>query len=143
MVCASPSYCALDDRAERSYVGKMGELRRLPLVRTLLLAFLSLLLVVASLGIEQTAHNRSEAQDLGFGYPLHFAFSDFTTYSSPQGYPQTYNLNPWEIPMEENALTFLISWVLTYAALLGCWLLAAKALRRSFRRRARAPRAST
>ncbi len=112
-------------------------------MRTLLLGIVSLALIVASLGIGQTAHNRSEAQDLGFGYPLHFAFSDFTTSYSPPAKPQTYNLNPWEIPMGGNPLAFLTSWVLTYGAVLGCWLLLANTFRSALRRRARAPRAST
>jgi len=109
------------------------ELTRAPLWRTVLLAFASLVLVVASLGIEQTAHSRSEAQDLGFGYPLHFAFSDFTTYYTPPAYPDTYKLNPWEIPVEGNPLTFFTSCLLVYVALLGCGLLLRNAFRRALR----------
>jgi hypothetical protein len=96
---------------------------------------------VASLGIEQTAYSRHEAQDLGFGYPFHFAFSDFTTYYTPP-YPETYKLNPWEIPVEGNPPTFLASWLLVYLALLGCWLLVRNALRKAPRTgspRSRAP----
>lgn len=121
----------------------MSEPNRPPVVRTLVLGLASLTLVVASLGIDQTAHNRSEARDLGFGYPVHFASSDFTSYYTSPAYPQTYKLNPWEIPVESNPLTFLASWALVYVVLLGCWLLLRKALtRRTFSRLSRVPPAS-
>jgi hypothetical protein len=84
--------------------------------------------VVASLGIDQIAHRRDAAKHLGFGYPLHFAFSDVTAYYSPFGYPQTFRLNPWEIPVEGNPLAFLVSWVLVYGARLACWLFLRKTL---------------
>jgi hypothetical protein len=109
---------------------------RPPLARTLTLGLLSLCLVVASLGIEQTANSRNQAGDLGFGYPLHFAFSDFTDYYTP-GYPQTFSLNPWEVPAEANPLTFLISWLLVYGVLFACWVVLRSALL-SVRRRVRA-----
>jgi hypothetical protein len=41
----------------------------------------ALVLVVSSLGVAQTAHDRGEARNLG--YPLHFASSDFTSYYIP------------------------------------------------------------
>ena len=104
------------------------EFTRLPVSRTLLLGFGSFVLVVASLGIDQTAHSEDAAKHLGFGYPVHFAFSDFTTYYSPFGYPQTFRLNPSEIPVEGNPLAFLLSWVLVYGALLACWLFLRKTL---------------
>lgn len=100
----------------------MREFTRVPVARTLLLGLGSLVLGVASLGIDQTANSRHAAQHLGFGYPVHFAFSDFTTYYSPSSYPQTFRLNPWEIPMEGNPLAFLVSWVLVYGVLLASWL---------------------
>jgi len=105
------------------------ELTRFPLARTLLLGLASFGLTVASLGIDQTAQSGHEARHLGFGYPVHFAFSDFTSYSSPSSYPQTFRLNPWEIPVEGNPLAFLVSWVLIYGGLLGCWLVARGTLR--------------
>jgi hypothetical protein len=98
----------------------VSELKRFPPVRTAVLGLASFLLVVASLGIGQTANNVSEARDLGFGYPLHFTSSDFTTNYTPPAYPQKYKLNPWEIPVEGNPLTFLVSWLLVYAVVLGC-----------------------
>jgi len=104
------------------------EFKRLSVARTLLLGFGSFVLTVASLGIDQTANSRDAAKHLGFGYPVHFAFSDFTTYYSPPSYPQTFRLNPWEIPVEGNPLAFLVSWVLVYGALLAGWLLLRKTL---------------
>ena len=112
----------------------MREFTHPPLWRTLILAFASFALVVLSLAIKQTAHSHIDAQDLGFGYPLHFAYSDFTSVYDPPGYPQTYNLNPWEIPMEGNPLTFLISWLLVYSAFLGVWLVLARTIRSVFER---------
>jgi hypothetical protein len=47
------------------------EFTRLPVARTLLLRFGSFVLVVASLGIDQTAHSEDAAKHLGFGYPAH------------------------------------------------------------------------
>lgn len=107
----------------------MREFRRLPVFRTLVLGISSFCLVVASLGIDRTAYSAGDARHLGFGYPVHFAFSDFTSYYSPWSYPQTFKLNPWEIPVEVNPLGLLISWVLIYAGLLGCWLVVRKMLR--------------
>jgi hypothetical protein len=52
---------------------------------------------------------------------------------SPPAYPQTFRLNPLEIPVETNPLTFLVSWLSFYALLLACWLLARSTLR-TFRR---------
>ncbi len=120
----------------------VSELTHPPLVRTLLLVLASVVLVVASLGIDQTAHNRSEARDLGFGYPVHFAVADFTNHSGPPppGYPQTYKLNPWEVPVEGSAFALLASCLLVYAALLGCWLLARNIFGRA--RRLAVPRSS-
>jgi hypothetical protein len=62
----------------------MREFTRLPVARTLLFGFGSFVLAVASLGIDQT---RIAAKHLGFGYPVHFAYSDFATYYSQLGYP--------------------------------------------------------
>jgi len=111
----------------------MSELRRLPFVRTLFLGAVSFVLVVASLALDQTAHSRSEAQHLGFGYPVHFASADFTIYYTPPPYAQTYRLNPWEIPVGGNPLAFLVSWLLVYAALLAGWLLVRSTFRRVLR----------
>jgi hypothetical protein len=44
-----------------------------PMRRTLVLGFMALGLVAASLGIDQRAQNEAAARHLGFGYPLHFA----------------------------------------------------------------------
>ena len=101
----------------------MRDLLRVPVLRTFVLAVAALGLVVASLGIDQTAQNEAAAGHLGFGYPLHFAWSDFTSVYTPPSYPQTYKLNPWEIPVSGNALTFLVSWLLVYGALVSCWVL--------------------
>jgi hypothetical protein len=106
----------------------MRELTRFPLARTLVLGFSSFALTLASLGIGQTARGEREAQHLGFGYPLQFAFSDFTIYYTPPPGAQTYRLNPWEVPVEGNPLAFLVSWGLVYGALLVCWLVALAAL---------------
>jgi hypothetical protein len=103
------------------------ELTRFPLARTLLLGLASFGLTVASLGIDQTAQSEREAQHLGFGYPLHFVFSDFSIYYTPPPGAQSYSLNPWEVPVQGNPLAFLISWVLVYGVLLGSWLLACNA----------------
>jgi hypothetical protein len=105
------------------------EFTRLPVGRTVVLGLVSFCLAVASLGIDRTAYSRSEAQHLGFGYPVHFAFSDFASHYSPSSYPQTFRLNPWETPVAANPIGFLISWVLIYGALLACWLALRKTLR--------------
>jgi hypothetical protein len=97
-------------------------------MRTVLIALVSLALMLASLGIDETAHSRNEVRHLGFGYPVHFAFSDFRSYYSSPSYPQTFKLNPWEIPVEGNLLAFMLSWTLTYGALLACWLVVRKTL---------------
>jgi hypothetical protein len=109
------------------------EFTRLPVARTLLLGIGSFVLAVASLGIDQTPQSRGEAKHLGFGYPVHFAFSDFTTYYTPSSHPQTFRLNPWEIPVQGNPLAFLVSWVLVYGALLAGWLYLRKTLMRAAR----------
>lgn len=101
----------------------MKELLRVPLLRTVVLSSIAFALVIASLGIDQTAHNATEARHLGFGYPLHFATSNFACVYTPRSWPQTYNLNPWEIPVHGNPITFFVSWLLVYGALLACWLL--------------------
>jgi len=104
------------------------EFARLPVARTLLLGFGSFVLAVASLGINQTANSRDAAKHLGFGYPVHFVFSDFTTYDSPSSYPETFRLSPWEIPVEGNPLAFVVSWLLVYSVLLAGWLFLRKTL---------------
>jgi hypothetical protein len=118
----------VDGRPSGGYVESVREFMRLPVARTLLLGLGSFVLTLASLGIDQTANSGDAAKDLGFGYPVHFAFSDFTTYYSPSSYPQTFRLNPWEIPIEANPLAFLVSWVLVYGVLLAGWLFLRKAL---------------
>jgi hypothetical protein len=105
---------------------------------TLLLTLASFVLAIASLGIDQTATSRDAAKHLGFGYPVHFAFSDFTTYYSPSD-AQTFRLNPWEIPVEASLLGFVVSWLLVYCALLAASLLLRKALMWAVRQ-VRAPR---
>src|SRR4051812_31990015 len=101
---------------------------RFPLWRTLLLGFSSLALTVATLGIDQTAQSKGEAQHLCFGYPVHFAFSDFSIHYTPPPGAQTYRLNPWEVPVQSNPLAFLISWAVVYGVLLATWLVARNAL---------------
>jgi hypothetical protein len=103
-------------------------------MRALLLGSASLVLVAANLGLERTARSRAEAAHLGFGYPLHFAESDFTSISTPPSYPQTYRLNPWEVPVAGNGLAFAVSWSLVYSGLLVFWLLAKRAQRKAFTR---------
>lgn len=112
-------------------------------MRTVLLGATSLVLVVSSLGIDQTANDRAEARHLGFGYPLHFASSNFTSSYTPPAYPQTYRLNPWEIPVDGNPGALLVPWALVYGALLGCWLLLRMAFGHASDRDARLPPAST
>jgi hypothetical protein len=125
---ASPSWGAVHgDRAEATF-GSVREFTRLPVARTLLLGLGSFVLTFASLRIDQTANSSDAPKDLGFGYPVRFAFSDFTTYYSPASYPHTFRLNPWEIPAEGNPLAFLVSWVLVYGVLLAGWLFLRKAL---------------
>jgi hypothetical protein len=123
-----PALGAVDLRSSGGYVGSMREFTRLPVARTLLLGLGSFVLAGASLGIDQTANSPDAAKHLGFGYPVHFAFSDFTSYYSPSSYPQTFRLNPWEIPMEGNPLAFLVSWLLVYGVLLAGWLFLRKTL---------------
>jgi hypothetical protein len=100
-------------------------------------------LVFASLGIGQRAQNEAAARHLSFGYPLHFAESDFTSYYTPPSYPQTYKLNPWEIPVDGNPLAFVVSWLLVYGALVSCWILLQNVIRQALRRANRAPSAPT
>jgi hypothetical protein len=86
----------------------------------LLIAAASFVLVIATLGIDQKATTTAEARHLGFGYPLHFASSDFTSKYGPLTYPQeTFRLNPWEIPVNENVGAFVIDWAAVYVVLLG------------------------
>jgi hypothetical protein len=86
----------------------------------LLLAIASFGLVIASLGIDQTATTTDEARHLGFGYPLHFASSDFTSTYGPLTYPeQTFRLNPWEVPVNGNVGAFVVDWAAVSLALLG------------------------
>jgi hypothetical protein len=112
----------------------VSERKRLPRLRTFVLGFASLVLVVASLGIDQTAPSRSDAHDLGFGYPLHFASADVAALYGPASSPRTYKLNPWEMSVEGNAPAFFVSWILVYVALLSGWLLARTAFRAALRR---------
>jgi hypothetical protein len=104
-------------------------------VGKVLFALVALALVVASLGIDQVASSASAARHVGFGYPVHFAASDFTTVSTPPAYPQTYRINPWEVPVEANFAAFMVSWILVYLALHGAALLLRSAAR-AFRRKA-------
>ena len=119
------------------------ELLRTPVLRTAVLGLIALGLVVASLGIEQTAQNGAAARHLGFGYPLHFAESDFTSLYTPPSYPQTYNLNPWEIPVDGNPLAFFVSWLLAYGTLVSCWVLLKNVVRKASGRAKSAPSAPT
>ena len=115
----------------------------MPMRRTLVLGFMALGLVAASLGIDQRAQNEAAARHLGFGYPLHFAESDLASHYTPPSYPQTYKLNPWEIPVDGNPLAFLVSWLLVYGALVGCWVLLQNVIRQALRRGNRPPSAPT
>jgi hypothetical protein len=60
---------------------------------------------------------------LGFGYPLHFVSSDFTSVYTPTSYPSSFRLNPWEVPVEGNLGAFVIDWAIVYTALIGTFLL--------------------
>ena len=114
-----------------------NQLGRLPLLRRLLLGLASLVLVVASLGIDQTASSRGDARHLGFGYPLHFVSSDFTIHYGLSAHPQTVKLNPWENPVQGNPVAFLASWGARLCRATG--LLAATAQARAVGARARPP----
>ena len=62
---------------------------------------------------------------------------DFAIDYTPSRDPQTFKLNPWEVPVEANLFTFLLSWLIGYALLLGCSLVARNAFKRLVRARAR------
>ncbi len=80
------------------------------------LTAVALVIVVATLAVPQTAHSRSEARNLGFGYPLAYISADLTTFTPP-GYPQTYRFNPWENVANVRALQFVADWLLVIFAL--------------------------
>lgn len=80
------------------------------------LTAVALLVVVATLAVPQTAHSRSEARKLGFGYPLAYVSVDMTTFTPPS-YPQTYRFNPWENVAHVRAIQFVTDWLLVISAL--------------------------
>lgn len=75
----------------------------------------ALALLIASLAVPQTAETRAELDQLAFGYPLHFAYSE--TSFTPPTLPQTYGFNPWEQPTFVDPLPFFASFALVYVAL--------------------------
>jgi hypothetical protein len=102
-----------------AYRGVKRRLRSVPWPLRLLLGVVSFGLVIASLGIDQTATSTDKARHLGFGYPLHFASSDFTSTYGPLIYPQeTFRLNPWEVPVSGDVGAFVLDWGAVYAVLI-------------------------
>jgi hypothetical protein len=79
------------------------------------LTAVALVIVVATLAVPQTAHSRSEARNLGFGYPLAYVSADLAT--TPPSYPQTYRFNPWENVAHVRAPQFVADWLLVIFAL--------------------------
>jgi hypothetical protein len=78
----------------------------------------SLVAVLASAAIPETAGSRAAAANFGFGYPFHFLYGDLTLYT-PRGYPETFALNPWEVPTTLRPAPFLVSWAGVALALLA------------------------
>jgi hypothetical protein len=127
----------VDAGPNQGYVEPMSKLTRLPLtrlplVRTVVLGIVSLALLLASLDIDQVADSSSAARHLGFGYPVHFVYANFMNSYANAGYPQTFNLNPWEVPVDLKPGAFLISWLLTYGVLFAASLLIGRGLRHMF-----------
>jgi hypothetical protein len=113
--------------AESGYGVTMGRHVHLTLW-VVALAFVSLAAVFGTLAVDQTAVGRTEAQHLGFGYPLHFAWADETRWygdGKQVDVPeiQTFTLNPWEDTTDVDGSALLISWFVVYAVALALWLL--------------------
>lgn len=93
----------------------------------LVLLLLSTCLVVASLQIPTTVHDRSDMESIQLGYPIRFVIQDNSRFDPPS-FPWQYQLvSPWESPTELKPFAFLGS-VLIVLALLE---LAATVLRRT------------
>jgi hypothetical protein len=62
------------------------------------LLWISLVIVVGSLGIVQRAESRAEASELGFGYPLHYVVVDDSWIwgAGNSGGPFSTRFDPWE-----------------------------------------------
>jgi len=73
----------------------------------LVLVLLSTCLVVASLWIPTTVHDRSDMENTQLGYPIRFVIQDNSRYDPPS-FPWLYQLgSPWESPTELKPMLFL------------------------------------
>jgi len=113
------------------YAAVSRRFRSVPWPVRLVFAVASCGLVVASLGIDQPATSAGAARHLGFGYPLHFVSSDFTSVYTPPSYPSSFRLNPWEVPIQGNLGAFVIDWAMVYTAIIGSFLLLRVSLTRA------------
>jgi hypothetical protein len=102
--------------------GGLTEGSRRWLIAYQLLAVVALGLVVTTLAIPDTAHDRTDAANVGFGYPIHFVSADETIWNPPS-YPETYRFNPWEEVFHANGRLFAADWLLVTGVLwLPLWL---------------------
>jgi len=87
-------------------------------IRThLVLLLLSTGLVVASLWIPTTVHDRSDMESIQLGYPIRFVLQDNSRFDPPS-FPWQYRLvSPWESPTELKPLAFLGSVLLVLLVL--------------------------
>ena len=114
--------------AER-YAAKETAMWKLSIGTHLVFVLLSTCLVVASLWIPTTVHDRSDMKSIQLGYPIRFVIQDVSRYDPPS-FPWQYRIvSPWENPTKLKPLALLGSLLIALALLE----LAAIALKRAKR----------
>jgi len=84
------------------------------IIKYLLIGLISLIIVVGTLLIPKTVHNKEDMQDVTFGYPIAFVTQDLTRYNPP--FPWKYSFSsPWENPFKVSWGNFLLSYLIIFS----------------------------
>lgn len=84
-----------------------------------LLAFFSLVLLLASLLLMMPVQNKKQAQDVRFGYPIAFVSQDFTHCEVLYFFPWYLNFKPYGKCKIKKIypVRFLVSWLLIFSGM--------------------------
>ena len=84
------------------------------IIKYSLIGFISLIIVIGTLSVSKTVHNKEGMKAMEFGYPILFITQDLT--SKDPSFPWKYSFSsPWEHPFKISWGNFLLSYLIIFS----------------------------
>lgn len=84
------------------------------IIKYLLIGFVSLIIVIGTLSVSKTVHDKGDMKAMEFGYPISFITQDLTAHDPP--FPWKYSFSsPWENPFKISWSDLLLSYLIIFS----------------------------